>query len=401
VSSQADEAVRVRLGARAETQPDVLADLARDPSVTVRASLALNAAAPSRANEALANDSDERVRILLARKLAALMPGLSTTDQARLYDDTWNTLRKLVADEAVRVRAIIADAVKSLPDAPRDLILRLAADTEVPVYEPVIRLSPLLSTEDLISLVVRAPAPGTAHAVARREWLAPAVSDVIAASADNRAIRALLANPRAQIREETLDALAERAVEHTDWHEPLVSRPTLSPRAARLLSEIVASHLLAILATRGDLPPSLSEELRERVAARLTQEAPAHPDTAPMTMEQALVEANALAKAGRLNEESLLEASRRGEARRAAALLSVACKVPLSMVEHAMSLRSAKGMISLVWKAGYTMRSAVALQTLLARLPPCMLLAAGPAGSFPLSIEEMRWQLEFLGRSDR
>jgi hypothetical protein len=28
-------------------------------------------------------------------------------------------------------------------------------------------------------------------------------------------------------------------------------------------------------------------------------------------------------------------------------------------------------------------------------------LTAGPSGGFPLAIEEMRWQLEFLGRMGR
>jgi hypothetical protein len=84
------ETARVRLGAGAETGADVLADLARDPSVTVRAAVALNAAAPGQVNDALARDQDERVRILLARKLAALVPGLSAIDQARLYQETWD-----------------------------------------------------------------------------------------------------------------------------------------------------------------------------------------------------------------------------------------------------------------------------------------------------------------------
>jgi hypothetical protein len=61
-----DEAARVRLGAGTATKADVLIDLANDTSVTVRAALALNTAAPPRVNEVLAGDSDERVRILLA-----------------------------------------------------------------------------------------------------------------------------------------------------------------------------------------------------------------------------------------------------------------------------------------------------------------------------------------------
>ena len=54
--------------------------------------------------------------------------------------------------------------------------------------------------------------------------------------------------------------------------------------------------------------------------------------------------------------------------------------------------------MSLVWKAGLTMRVAVALQILLARLAPVAVLTAGAGGCFPLAVEEMRWQLEVLAR---
>jgi hypothetical protein len=210
-SARSDEASRVRLAAGTETDPDVLIDLATDSSVTVRAAVALNGAAPGRVNGLLAKDSDERVRILLARKLTALVPGLSQAERAQLYQETWDTLNMLVADEATRVRAVIADAVKELPDVPRELIRQLARDVDLSVYEPVVRLSPLLTTEDLLALVTKPPAAGTVLAVARRAQLEPAVSDAIAGTADTAAIRALLDNPLAQIREATLDALVARS----------------------------------------------------------------------------------------------------------------------------------------------------------------------------------------------
>ena len=47
------------------------------------------------------------------------------------------------------------------------------------------------------------------------------------------------------------------------------------------------------------------------------------------------------------------------------------------------------------------MQVAVALQTLLARLAPEAVLTAGQSGGFPLAVEEMRWQLDFLGRMGR
>jgi uncharacterized protein (DUF2336 family) len=401
VSAPPSEATRVRSGAGAGTRPDVLMELADDPSVTVRAALALNAAAPAQANDMLATDSDERVRALLARKLAALAPGLSAVDQAQLYRKTWATLSALVADEAVRVRAVIAEALGELPNVPPELMRRLARDTNLSVSEPVIRLSPLLLTEDLLALVTDAPAAGTVLAVARRARLEPAVSDAIAATADSTAIHALLSNASAQIREVTLDALIARSVDHPDWHEPLVRRPSLPPRAAHMLSEIVATHLLAVLATRADLPPPLAEELRRRIAVRLTHEAPASVPRKDTTAEEAVANARDVAARGELVEETLLEATRRGEARYAAALLAVAAGLPVSMVDRASSLRSAKGLVSLVWNAGFTMRAAVGLQVLLAQLAPDTVLIAGPSGAFPLAIEEMRWQLDFLGRMGR
>ena len=54
-----DEAARVRLGAGTGTKADVLIDLANDTSVTVRAALALNTAAPPGVNAMLAGDSQQ------------------------------------------------------------------------------------------------------------------------------------------------------------------------------------------------------------------------------------------------------------------------------------------------------------------------------------------------------
>jgi uncharacterized protein (DUF2336 family) len=259
-------------------------------------------------------------------------------------------------------------------------------------------LSPLLTAEDLVSLVAMAPSAGTVLAVARRANLGPEVSDAIGGTADAVAIRALLANTSAQIREVTLDALIARSVDHPDWHEPLVRRPSLAPRAARALSEIVATHLLAELATRADLTPGLAVELRQRLVDRLPPSTPEPAVPADATAEEALARAQVLAARGELVEEAVLAAARRGETRFSAALLAVAAGMPVSVVNRASSLRSAKGLVSLVWKAGLTMRVAVALQTLLARLAPDAVLTAGPGGCFPLAVEEMRWQLEFLAR---
>jgi uncharacterized protein (DUF2336 family) len=394
-----DEAARVRLAAAATTPPGTLLALAADAAVTVRAAVALNPAVPPQADHLLAADPDARVRTLLARKLASLIPGLTSLQCERLQHQTLAALGELVEDEVLRVRAAIADVVKDMPDASRTLILRLARDSAMAVSEPVIRLSPLLTPQDLLALLAAAPAPHTATAVARRPDLPEAVSDAIAASADPAAIAALLANGSAAIREATLDALIAQAADNIAWHAPLVRRPRLTARAARALSDIVATGLLDELARRADLEPEVTADLRRRLAERLrSDEAAARPDPG---IAQAMVDARWLCSSGGLDENALLSAVQRGEVRMATALLAVAAEVPASVVDHAATLRSAKGLVSLMWKAGFTMRIAGPLQMLLGRLPPTAILRATGSGGFPLAEQEMRWQIDFLARAGR
>ena len=393
------EAVRVRQGAAPDTPPEVLRRLALDQSVKVRATLAMNPATPAQVDATLARDGDERVRLLLAKKLSALAPTLSGPAQTRLRDQTFGLLTALVADAAVRVRAAIAEELKSLPDAPRDVIMRLARDEAVMVCEPVILFSPQLTEEDLVALVASAPSPATVTSVAHRAGIGASVSDAIARTANEEAIRALLSNQSAHIREATLDALVAQAEAHENWHEPLVRRPSLSARAQRTLAEIVASHLLDELARRTDLDPGVAASLRHGIAQRLVP-APIE-GVDDMASGTALAEARHLVAEGRLTEDILLDAGRRGQTRRAAAMLAVKASVPLAVVEQAGALRSAKGLISLSWAAGFSMRSATMLQTLLARLAPDAVVGPAADGGFPLSEGEMSWQVEVLGGDGR
>ncbi|MGE0225010.1 MAG: DUF2336 domain-containing protein [Acetobacteraceae bacterium] len=390
------EEMKVRQGAATGTAPEVLDRLARDESVMVRATVALNPATPLEVDQRLATDADERVRCLLGRKLGALIPSLGGPARERLRERALAILTRLVCDEATRVRAAVAEEVKSMPGIAKDMVMRLAEDDAVMVCEPVIRFSPLLTEQDLISLITRARSASTVAAVARRDGIGEAVSDAIAASANDEAIRALLANHSAQIREATLDALVAQASDHVDWHEPLVQRPGLSGRALQTLSTIVADNLLEALSRRADLDPQLAGDLRQRVARRLAPPPVPIGQRVEVRAGAALAEAQTLAASGRLSEDALLDAVRRGEAGLASALLAVKAEVPLSVVDRAASLRSAKAIVSLTWKAGFSMRAAAGLQVLLARLAPDSVLQPGLGGAFPLSIEEMRWQIEFL-----
>ena len=338
---QEAEADRVRAGANPRTDAAAFAALASDESVRVRATLAMNPAVPPETDRKLSRDRDARVRELVARKLSAALCE---------RPEAMQVLCDLVSDVAKSVRVTVAQALRDRADAPRPAILSLAWDKEETVAEPVILSSPVLTENDLVDLVRGAPTTSAATAVANRATVQETVSDAIAASADPRAIQALLENPSAQIREAALDALAASASAGSAWSSALASRQ----------SQMRAS-----------------------------------PKTSPV--ETCMREARKLADAGLLTEQAFLAAVRNGDDTLSKAILAVAADVRFATVEQAASLRSSRGLISLTWSAGFSMRAATAAQSALGSLAPGEVLGAAPGGGFPMSPEEMRWQLSFLG----
>ena len=388
------ETLRVRIGASTATAPGMLDTLAHDPLPLVRAAVAMNEAAPAAADRSLAEDPDAHVRELLARKLAALLPSLTEPERQALRHHAQAVLYRLAADAAEQVRLAIAEVVADMPHAPRALILRLAHDAAVPVSEPVVRLSPLLTEADLLALLVAAPNPAVATAVARRSCLSEAVCDAVIASASAPAVCALLANPGAAIREATLDALVAAAARPGPDHAPAC--PGLPPGTADTLRGIVLDKVMDLMMHQAELEVDVGSELRRRLSLRLLPGRGPLPAGAGMGAAVALEEAFQQRDRGGLDEAALLRAAQGGEARLLGALLSVAAGVPLGVVDRAARLRSAKGLVSLIWKAGFSMRVAGPVQAVLARLSPPQLLLAAADGRFPLEPSEMRWQVHFL-----
>jgi uncharacterized protein (DUF2336 family) len=372
----------------------MLDELARDPATTVRAAVVLNPSFSTLADAQLVKDPDERVRRLLASKMARLLPGLSGGQQAAAQAHVHEMLRCLANDAAFRVRAAIAQGLKTASDVPHDVILKLAHDPVVAVSDPIVRFSPLLTDTDLRGLLATPPHDNTAVAVATRIGLSADVSDTIAQHADTAAVIALLSNSSAIIQETTLDALIGRAHEHPEWHEPLVSRPSLRGHSIRALSLIVARDLVEALINHANIPSDLAIELRGHVAQSLAE-------PQPPTEAEILDTVRQLNATGQLNEAALVEAANAGDARQTGAILAVASGVTLQVIDRAVSLRSAKALVSLVHRAGFSMQAGTLVQCVLGRLSPGERMVATPEGAFPLSANEMDWQIELLSQPGR
>ena len=384
VARYGGETERADLAGRADTPPELLFFLGADGSATVRSRVAANRATPPQADRILARDEEPAVRQVLARRIAALAPGLGPETTDRLRRMAWETLCLLTEDAVASVRAAIAETLADVPDAPRDLVLRLARDTEPPVAEPVIRLSPLLTDADLLALIVTPPAGFTRRAVAGRVGLSAPLADVLARTADDAAIAALLENSSADLRDRTLDHLIARAGERLEWQAALVRRPLLSPHAMAALTVIVADQWAGVLAERSDLDPETAAKLRARVRMRAADE-----------VVQAAADRRSPGS-GDPDEQAFLAAAARQDSDACIELLVARSGVRASVVRRAARLRSAKALLSVAWRAGFSPAVVLPVQVVVCGLPPEASLRGAGGRDWPLSAEEMRWQLDLL-----
>ena len=395
-----DPSVRTELASRADLRPELLYFLAEDQSPAVRAKVATNETTPAQANLLLAKDIDDQVRADLAGKIARLAPGLSANDQDKVRRLTYETLAMLAQDQIPKVRQILAETLKDVAHAPPEVINRLARDADLAVASPILCYSPVLTDQDLLDIINASPIPGALAAISRRSNVSMHVTDAIASSDDTDAIAVLLGNKSAQIREETLDRLVDRAVDIESWHQPLVMRPHLSSKSCQKLARFVAAHLLQALSERQDLDPQsaqavaaiVQKRLDEMDASGLARSGARSETDAAIAMERA----RQLMGGGQLDESAVDTALSGGDHALVVAALSLLSGLSVEVVSKTIVNQSAKGMVAIVWKAGLSMTLAVELQTKILHLPPTRVLRSG-VGGFPLSPSEMSWQLEFLG----
>jgi len=389
--SDDDADVRAELAARSDVRPEILYYLAGDESAAVRRRVAGNPCTPGQADLLLTRDHDQDVRGDLAEKVARLLPELSAGDRRRAQSLVVETLELLAQDQATRVRGILAKTLKDLEAAPPSVIQRLARDREAVVACPILEFSPILSEADLLEIIAETGVSAKLTAISRRDGLGARVSDAIAASDDEGAIAALLSNHGAQIREETLDQLVERAAGVTAWHAPLVHRPQLSAATARKLAGFVAQNLLDRLRQRegldADTLRAVDEELRRRLQSDGQDD-----DGDDATAERVA----ALAEEGELNERALMEALMTGDRAFLRHAFASLAELPTKVVEKILIGGSAKGQTALVWRAGLTMAFATKLQLHVGGIPPQQVIKPSVEGDYPLSREDMEWQLELF-----
>lgn len=329
----------------------------------------------------------------MAARVALDVAGIGSERRSQHRKITLEVMETLALDAAEKVRSRLSNAVKDAASAPPEVIRRmievLARDTALEVAGPVLQHSPLLSDEFLIGVIKAPRNSGAVTAVSRRDGVSTRVSDAVAASGDDAAIAALLANDSAQIREATLDSLIDLAPSRPTWHAPLVARPKLSAGHVGKLARFVAMALVEELRKRTDLDEAASAQLADAMSKRIEE---AGTRTTATTAEG--TRALSMHGQGQLDEMALGEALTAGRRAFVIAALSVRSGLTEAVVHSMMSSGNAKAVTALSWKAGMSMEFAEQLQLRLAYIEPKDVLRAVYGTRYPLDDEQLEWQIK-------
>ena len=382
---------RLELAKRSDTRPEILYYLAEDDSADVRRHIAQNPATPIHADALLTIDEDGEVRSELARKIARLVPGLTAEEQATLHARAVEVLERLARDQLPKVRAIVAEEIKQSENVPRHIVRQLAEDVEDIVATPILEYSPLLGDDDLREIIAAGASEAALVAIARRPTVSEPVSEAVAGTLEIPAVAALLVNPSAQIREDTLDQIIDQAKEVQDLHEPLATRPDLSIRAMKRIAGFVASALVHTMIESSALAEDVAEDILERVRERIAAERVGEDDE-----KRFAEEALKLHKEAQLNDGFVVEAIESNQRERLIQCLALMAELPAKTVREILKSKSGRAVSALSWKARLTMRTAYAMQTKLALVPAPQLVTPKAGIDYPLDTDEMIWHLSYF-----
>jgi uncharacterized protein (DUF2336 family) len=194
--------------------------------------------------------------------------GASALARAYLYSDLPASVRAeavlamagLLDDSSVCVRRALAEALCRAHDAPRALVLALAAD-ESEAARPVLQHSPVLTDADLADCVAGGDVAAQI-ALARRFYLPPRAKAALAETGQFDAVRALVVNFEIDLPAKLLQQNFARFGDDPSLRDGLLERPAL-PAALRARIVVKAAKDLAIEASQWMSPSRAERVARE------------------------------------------------------------------------------------------------------------------------------------------
>ena len=382
---------RLNLAKDPKTHLEILYYLADDKDEKVRRAVAANPSTPVHVSETLARDNDVDVKLALIKRLTALLPDLSQDQYAHLYAFAAQALGVLALDEVLKVRLALSSALKDELYAPPEVVTQLAKDLERQVSEPILRLCSAVPDEVLIEILQHHPASWVVEAIASRKDLHADVSTAVIETNETMAGQILIENKSAALSETAIDDILRRAPDKPEWHKPLALQSHLPARVIREIILFVDSSIQKLIFERTDMAEDIRNDLMDTVSRRVNFLVDEEGNT--VTPRQKV---QILAKKKELGDDAVKDALALREYEFVYGALAHLAKMPETVVKKMLHVGSGKAVVSVVWKAGLSMRTALEVQKTLSRIHPRELLYPKNGEAFPLSKSEMQWQIDFF-----
>ncbi len=184
-------------------------------------------------------------------------------------------LRVMAVDAAELVRRALAVTLKASPLVPRDVAMLLARDVES-VATPMLRSSPVFTDEDLIE-IIRYAGPVRQIAIATRVSLPETVTTALVEHGAETAVRTACANDNATFSEDGLQKAISRFANSHQLLAAVAYRQALPPSVAERLVNLVTDQVRDHLINHHALPPGTAVQIavgaRERATIDLVDQA--------------------------------------------------------------------------------------------------------------------------------
>lgn len=337
------------------------------------------------------DDGLSATRSALALRLCRLLSSSEFGTGARLSEEALITLESLARDTAVRVRIALAGAIKDIASCPAPVAATLARDVEREVAEPILRCCAALSDDELLAVIAGRGESWALSAVAGRRAVSARISAALVDKDDAGAIGVLLDNEGAVIAEPTMERLIDASDIQPDWGGRIARRLELPRRLAIRLAARVDGAILDTLRRRPDFDEAMSREIATAARRRVDWIERVEPGE---TQERRAVR---LHRAGLLDETAFGDALSWGQARFVRTALALTAEIPAFLVDELLASRDARVATALCWRAGFSMRTAMRVQTDAAGIDPRRVLNARRGTDYPLTPAEMTRCLELRG----
>lgn len=216
-------------------------------------------------------------------------------------------LDQLIQDVEMSVRRALANRFAKLPNAPRELILKLANE-DISIAQPILIESGVLRDAELIDIIHHRTLQHQL-AIAMRHGLSEIVSDALVETGSRDVIKTLLENSGARISRATMEYLVDQSRSVNEFQEPLVRRRDLPPELAKKMAYWVSAALRQHILEHYDIDElELEDAIDETVSETVASIDRQAEETKPADKVADLV-----AREARITPQTIIDTLRRGE----------------------------------------------------------------------------------------